>query len=493
MHCNTRLLRSRDNWRAKAKDRNKETRRLHKQLDRRDFQLEKLRQVNADLRQELAARNAQIVADANPAIDIGDTAVVRALCVLLVVVAVVSFRSVPRILKLISHAGVAQIPWIPSFTSVINWTLRVGLAKLNSVTRIADPWLAIIDFSIDVGIKKVLVVLRVRLDALAEKGSALGLEDCECLAVEVADHWRGADVARSLTKIFKQAGFPKAVIKDSGSDLNLGLKIWRKTAKAMSVWIIDDVGHVMANAIKSSFGNRKMFKDFLNAVKAAGAKIRQSDLSFLAPPKVRTKGRFQSIMTLGDWGARMLDLLGGTGRQPDGSIAARIRGYMPHFGAFRSFLQDFSTTGVIASKILKVLKNKGVNQKTYLEVQSLILQLPPRSKVRKKMTAWLDKHLHIQCRLGIGQMPLSVSSDVIESLLGKFKVVLQRNPKSEFNRIVLTIPALCGKISEHEIKNKLAIVSHTDLLRWEQKNVASSHLKQRRSFLQTQVQKLSAS
>ena len=68
----------------------------------------------------------------------GQSAEVRALCVSLVVQAVVSYRSVPRILGL--------------FGSAINWTLRLGLGLLNQVGAIDAPWLAIIDHSIDIGV-----------------------------------------------------------------------------------------------------------------------------------------------------------------------------------------------------------------------------------------------------------------------------------------------------------------------------------------------------
>ena len=54
----------------------------------------------------------------------------RALCVSLVLHAVVSFRSVPRILELFRTRARFGIGWVPHFTSVINWTLRVGLGLL---------------------------------------------------------------------------------------------------------------------------------------------------------------------------------------------------------------------------------------------------------------------------------------------------------------------------------------------------------------------------
>src|SRR6185369_2910976 len=87
--------------------------------------------------------------------------------ILLVLQAVVSYRSVPRILELMnSH----RHGWVPHFTSVIHWTLRVGLSLLNQVKSLSSPWRALMGTSINVGTQKALVVLRVSAQVLALRG-----------------------------------------------------------------------------------------------------------------------------------------------------------------------------------------------------------------------------------------------------------------------------------------------------------------------------------
>ncbi len=91
------------------------------------------------------------------------------LCVLLILQGVISYRSVSRILGLFVTQARHFMDWIPHFTSVINWTLRLGLGLLKQVEPIEPPWLAIIDHSIDIGTKKALVVLRVSIETLSKK------------------------------------------------------------------------------------------------------------------------------------------------------------------------------------------------------------------------------------------------------------------------------------------------------------------------------------
>jgi hypothetical protein len=40
-----------------------------------------------------------------------------------------------------------------------------------------------------------------------------------------------------------------------------------------------------------------------------------------------------------------------------------------------------------------------------------------------------------------------VSSDIIESLFGKFKYAIERSPQADMNRTILLIPALCGNLN----------------------------------------------
>jgi len=97
-------------------------------------------------------------------IHLSETQQVRSLCILLAINAVVSYRSIPRILELFKLTVPFESNWTPNFTSVINWTLRLGLGLLKQVKTISEPWVAIIDHSIDIGTKKVLVVLRVPVE-----------------------------------------------------------------------------------------------------------------------------------------------------------------------------------------------------------------------------------------------------------------------------------------------------------------------------------------
>ncbi len=119
---------------------------------------------------------------------------------------VISYRSTPRILELFKAASGLTTGWVPHFTSVINGMLRLGLGLLRQIKPMAHPWLALIDHSIDVGTKKVLVVLRVPMDVLSRRNGALTRQDSECIGLCVCETVNGDRIALPLDTIFQQAG-----------------------------------------------------------------------------------------------------------------------------------------------------------------------------------------------------------------------------------------------------------------------------------------------
>lgn len=402
---------------------------------------------------------------------------------MVVLVGHVSFRSVPRVMGLFSKPK----EWIPHFTSVINWTLRFGLALLSQVAPIDQAWVAILDHSIDIGVKKVLVVLRVRLDALQRRGAALQLEDCQCIGIQVMERSDGESVAEALKEIFTTAGSPTAIIKDGGLDLCRGVGLWREQTGQQQVKVIDDIGHVVANSLKSQYAKSKLFQTFLAIINSCAKKLRQTNLAFLVPPKLRTKGRFQGVTKLAQWAERILNVLDENQQNPD---YKKLRTSLLGLSQVKGFLRKFAETVLTTSKIMQILKNEGLNQKTYRECQKLTQTLPERSAARMRISDWLNKHLSIQCRLGIGQTPLPVSSDIIESLFGKFKAILERGSMLDMNRSVLLLPTLCANHESFTIQTALRRTLHKDIENWDHAHIPYTQNRRRRNFLAGHLAKL---
>jgi len=458
----SKILDSRDDWREKAKHRGSEIRDFRKISSLHKKRIAHDKQKIHRLENEISRLRGALTDHGLP-VEGGAVIHHRTLCVLIVVCGIVPFRSGPRILQIFQPLLRGKVR-IPHFTSVINWTLRVGIAIFKQISTISEPWVAIIDCSIDIGTRKALVVLRVALSALQNKQGAIGPQDCECIGLEVSHKWNGQLVSDALTGIFEKTGIPSTIIKDGGTDLNKGVELFCAQRPEQKIYTVDDVGHFAANALKALFAKSKSFIKFLEITSSAAARIRQTNLAWLLPPKIRNKGRFQGITALANWAQQVLDLIGGKGKAKDNSDLSKARKAFTGLAKLRLFLNNFCHTCAVTELFLELMKTAGLNETTYIAAKDILAKLSDRSLARIRLSIWLEKHIDIHRALAIGQLPLLVSSDAIESLFGKFKTIIQRNPQAELNRLIYVIPLLCGHLSYGDIDLALERCTHTEMI-----------------------------
>ena len=84
--------------------------------------------------------------------------------------------------------------------------------------------------------------------------------------LEVSHKWNGQLVCEALGRIFEKTGFPIAIIKDGGTDLKKGVDMFCEQKPERKIHIIDDIGHVTANALKALFAKTKPFTLFLKII-----------------------------------------------------------------------------------------------------------------------------------------------------------------------------------------------------------------------------------
>jgi len=475
----SKLIRSRDDWKAKAVERYNELREYRKTKKRYEEKIAKQKKQIHELEQIIEDNKKSIMPTTGKIIDIRQTQETRSLCIMIAFQSIVSYRSIPKIISLFNIERSLGLNWVPHFTSIINWSLRLGLGLLKQVIAIPTPWLAIIDHSIDIGTKKVLVVLRVNLTALSMRGSAIHLNDCECVGLKIRDVVNGENVAKDLQDIFNKAGIPAAIIKDDDATLGKGVRLW-SSAQVKEIPVIKDISHSMAIALKNEFEDNSFYKKFIDIATKGANLLRQTDMAFLIPPKLRSKGRFISISKLGKWADKILPVFSVKGRSKKDSLLDKLRTAFPGFIKLKSFIKRFASTTQIVAQVMEILKNKGLDKTTYDCCYELSQALPKNSKVKKDLQKWLTQHFDIQKKLT--KLPLLVSSDIIESLFGNFKHIIERNPQADMNRTTLLIPALCGHLDKEIITQAINQTCHNDLKVWDKENIPYTLRKKRQLF-----------
>ena len=219
-----------------------------------------------------------------------------------------SFRASSKVLRSFLLVGAGLISWVPHFTTGIGWALRLGLHCIQQAQHPLDePWVCIADFTIQIGSKKALIVLRVPVSAV-RMGKALTLKQVEVIGLSLGETWNGARVNTVLLSLFKRCGWPSSVVSDCGSDIKKGIVDTLLEAPHRASWI-SDVSHFVANALKHYYAKLALFQQFQSLCTRIRHRLQQTKFAFLLPPKARAKGRFLSVSRQAEWGLQTLAYL----------------------------------------------------------------------------------------------------------------------------------------------------------------------------------------
>ena len=396
-----------------------------------------------------------------------------------------SFRASSKVLRSFLLVGAGLISWVPHFTTGIGWALRLGLHCLQQAQHPLDEqWVCIADFTIQIGSKKALIVLRVPVSAL-RMGKALTLKQVEVIGLSLGATWNGERVNTVLLALFERCGWPSYVVSDCGSDIKKGIVDTLREAPHRASWI-SDVSHFVANALKHYYAKLSLFQQLQSLCTRIRHRLQQTKFAFLLPPKARAKGRFLSVSRQAEWGLHTLAYLEAKEREHSleaVALAQALRGLKP----LKMFLTACVRNTTCLNEVMKIVKTQGLRAESIQACQERLGDLPARSPIRKEVSHYLQHYVPV---VESSDSPLLGSSDVIESLIGKAKQRLEANGRSELNKSILLIPCLCGELTHDLVAEALTMVRVQDVTTWVAENVGETmQSKRRREFPRSQSQK----
>ena len=263
------------------------------------------------------------------------------------------------------------IAWLPHFTTGIEWALRVGLYCLQKAQHhLAEPWVCIADFTVQLGSKKALIVLRVPL-SICSQGQALTLKQVEVIGLRLSQTWNGELVKTSLLSLFGRCGWPAHVVSDCGSDIKQGIADTLLKAPNAASWI-SDMTHVVANALKHYYADLSLFQQCQTLCTRMRGRLQQTPFAFLLPPKARVKGRLLTVSRQAQWGLRTIAYWEEKERETlveAATLADALRGLKP----FKVFLTIFVRNTPCLNEVTRMVKTQGLS----LEQQFPLIALSP--------------------------------------------------------------------------------------------------------------------
>lgn len=398
---------------------------------------------------------------------------VVSLCVCLYAYAGCSFRSIHRILLYLQlEYGIAFCA-LPSKSSIENWVQKVGLYKYSHVgPDFWEEYCIILDESMVIGQQRMLVALGA--SASKEGDCSLKFDEIKVLGIAVQASWKWQEVQDFLQKVQQKVGKPaRYVICDGGCNLKKGVE------EAQLIRICD-AGHEFCKLTEQTYKEDKRYHEWIKEVIKVRFQVFMKPCAYLMPPKQRTIARFTNLSFVVEWSLNMLRALPGMSEKEQEA-----------FGWLKShatLIAEFGAVFEMNESVLKILKNEGISAKN-IESCILICQKyspkVPCCLIEKIVKYLNDEKLKLPDRCTVW----NASSDVLESLFGKYKYQAPTNPLNGVTPLVLALCVFTDKKEDqqalhHQVKEALESISMAKLRTWKQENLVENQLVRRRNIFQ---------
>jgi hypothetical protein len=375
-------------------------------------------------------------------------------------------------------------PWLPGVeeTPCANsgrmWLLRVGLFELSRPKPKAGDWVWIMDHTVQLGTLKVLVVVGVRLSAWEPARGPLRHEDMVLLDLVPMRRSDGKVVEERLKVIEEKAGKPRAIVCDGGTDLRKGIAGFRQTR--CDVAAPYDVTHKMALLLQSQLERDPRWGKFVSAVNQTRARVALTELACLSPASLKAKARYMNLSPLVRWGRNALRFLDHPREIPGETIAPpRLEAKLGWLRDYREALYQWSVLLAIAETTEHYVREEGYHAAATEELRQRLdgLGINPAAQAMETAAVEFVGEQSLAARPG---EHLIGSSEVIESLIGKYKQLQGSHQRAGVTPLVLAFGAMIARHSTDAIATALEAVRTCDVLQWCREHLGLTLQAQRR-------------
>jgi hypothetical protein len=352
----------------------------------------------------------------------------------------------------------------PSWSTGRLWLLRLGYYKLTRPLPHAPDWVWIVDHTAQMGAAKCLVILGVRLSSLSTDDYCLRHEQVEPLALFPVTQSDGEVVFQQLEQTLARTGVPRAIVSDAGSELHAGVsrfcRIHPETAS------ISDIKHQTALLLKHDLQSDATWDTFCQLATRTRHQVQQTPLAALAPPNQRTKSRYMNVDRLVVWGERLLAFLD---RQMPLSAEAfdpsQIEAKYGWLRAFRQPLRQWGELLSIATATEDFVRTHGLYRRCHMDLEPQLAGLAQTAR-SKRMRQKLLGFVRAESFKARAHERLVGSSEVLESVLGRFKQLEHEQAKSGFTGLLLSLAALVSTTTPEVIQTALERVRTKQVVAW---------------------------
>jgi hypothetical protein len=352
---------------------------------------------------------------------------------------------------------------VGSYYSVRLWLLRVGLYQLQSPQHQAEDWMWIVDHTMQLGEWKCLIIVGIRQSAWDQEGRCLSHADVQLIDLQPVTTSTGELVYQQLEAATAKTGVPRAIVSDDGRDLHKGINQFL-TAHATTVWMYD-IKHKTACLLKHELEKKPSWQAFVGEVNQFKQRVSVTPLACLLPPQQRGKARYLNIDVLVDWAEKKLALLD----RPDVQAALGLDSMAVEekLGWLRKFapeIQQWREVMEVIEGTEHYVRHRGIHRQAGEELAALLPK--PAGEMACKLRAQLLEFIEAEAQQAREGECLLGSSEVLESIIGKFKCLAGERGQHGLTGMVLSIGALVGQVTVEAVQAALEQVKCEDVWDW---------------------------
>jgi riboflavin transporter FmnP len=370
---------------------------------------------------------------------------------------------VVEILSVINDTFDGLLGTIPCYNTIENWVKKCGLQVYETagVSFQNVDYAVVVDESMMIGSEKLLLTLGVPAE---HQGRPLNCADACVLDIAIADSWNGEGVAAQIRKAGKKVGNnPQYVISDNASIMNKGVRCAQMSHQ-------HDISHSLGMYLERAYKEKSDFKEYVKSMTESKFKYNMKKIAYLLPPTQRTIARFINLSSWVKWSSKMLDIY-----HTLTVVERKVFSFIP---ANASLIDELSDVTKCIERIEYICKHNGLSRATICQCQKEIEKYLLRGNLRmielgKCIVEFLRKEVLL---IGSNLVAHNNSSDIIESIFGRYKARKSTNKLNGVTPYVLFIPVytrLTNKEQSERFDFKIALEEKRigDIETWAKKNL----------------------
>jgi len=357
---------------------------------------------------------------------------------------------------------------VPTANSGRLWLMRLGLYELRRPKEAADDWVWVMDHTVQLGPWKCLVIVGVRLSAWRQMGRPLEHEDLTLLNLTPMEQSTGEAVAAELRKTKEEGGIvPAAFLSDEGAELKNAVALFRRESPAFQqIPHLYDIKHKVATFLKKELHEDKTWQSFVTLTNRTKLRVTLTELAFLVPPGLRNKARYMNLDTLVDWGRRVLAYLDAPRDFPGQPLnRQKLQQKLGWLNEYRGPLAVWAELLEVAALAEAYVRREGYHDHAAEELErglGALARTPAGLRLKGRIVAFVAEQA---TNLAPGQHVLG-SSEVLESLLGKYKRIQGTHSKGGMTGSLLSIGAAVIKKTTTAVQTAMGTVPVAAVREW---------------------------